>query len=374
MLSRSSFSRNLNLIRKWLMNMDSVGAKREAADEPDKRPEKAAKGNSDSASSSAATHQFSLLSGAFGHKGMKATLEDVEVQVHDLCAYSASLHGVRAAFYAVFDGHAGRNAADFCAENMARCIAVRIQKPLDNENVRAAIRDGFRETGSSSGSPAARTRRHSIAMSLQYDVPVFPLTSLRMICHADKLFLGLAAEKGWTDGCTAVTVTVINDVCFVGWVGDSKAILVRRETDADDARLKILELTSDHTCIKAKERERIVKAGGFVQDNRVNGIMEVTRSIGDAALKKAGVSSTPELQRVTLCARDEFLLLACDGLWAVFDKDDACQKAFKGLQAGIEPQEVAMSLVREAIRGRQAHDNVSAMIVRVRTRDDARPQ
>ena len=104
--------------------MDSVGAKREAADEPDKRPEKAAKGDSDSASSSAATHQFSLLSGAFGHKGMKATLEDVEVQVHDLCAYSASLHGVRAAFYAVFDGHAGRNAADFCAENMARCRRV----------------------------------------------------------------------------------------------------------------------------------------------------------------------------------------------------------------------------------------------------------
>jgi hypothetical protein len=50
--------------------------------------------------------------------------------------------------------------------------------------VRAAIRDGFKET--------------------------------------DKRFLALAAEKGWQDGCTAVTATIINDTCFLGWVGDSK--------------------------------------------------------------------------------------------------------------------------------------------------------
>jgi serine/threonine protein phosphatase PrpC len=47
----------------------------------------------------------------------------------------------------------------------------------------------------------------------------------------------------------------------------------------------------------------------------VNGIMEVSRSIGDSILKKSGVICTPEIQRITLCGRDEFLLLACDGLW-----------------------------------------------------------
>ena len=123
------------------------------------------------------------------------------------------------------------------ATDMAKIIAGKIEKPLDNENVRAAIRDGFKET--------------------------------------DKQFLRLAAEKEFKDGCTAVTATIINDVCFMAWVGDSKAILVRRETDAKDSKVKILELTKDHTCMVAKERERIVKAGGFVQDNRVNGIMEV---------------------------------------------------------------------------------------------------
>jgi hypothetical protein len=48
---------------------------------------------------------------------------------------------------------------------------------------------------------------------------------------------------------------------FVGWVGDSKAILVRRETDDKDSRLKILELTNDHTCMKVGVSGIGMKAG-----------------------------------------------------------------------------------------------------------------
>jgi hypothetical protein len=43
-----------------------------------------------------------------------------------------------------------------------------------------------------------------------------------------------------------------------------------------------------------------VKAGGFVSDGRVCGIMEVSRSIGDAALKSKGVSAVPETTRIAL--------------------------------------------------------------------------
>ena len=50
-------------------------------------------------------------------------------------------------------------------------------------------------------------------------------------------------------------------VMFVGWVGDSKAILVRRETDDKDSRLKILELTNDHTCMKVGVSGIGMKAG-----------------------------------------------------------------------------------------------------------------
>jgi serine/threonine protein phosphatase PrpC len=246
-----------------------------------------------------ASYGFDVQVGAFGNKGLKQHLEDTWTAVLDLGSAGEfpSLSTVRSAFFALYDGHAGRFASEFCAEKLHLNIASKIEHPTINENVRKAIFEGFKET--------------------------------------DNAFLALASTKNYKDGCTAVTATLVQDILFVAWVGDSKAVLARRETDDAQSRLKALNITKDHSCIQAKERDRIVKAGGFIENNRVsscqpeivhmfnptndivqvNGIMEVSRSIGDPVLKKSGVICVPEIQRITLCPRDEFMLLACDGLW-----------------------------------------------------------
>ena len=70
--------------------------------------------------------------------------------------------------------------------------------------------------------------------------------------------------------------------------------------------------------------------------------------------------------------RDNFFVLACDGLWRVFDNSQAVEFVSRHVQkqkqdddAGVlrDNADVAMALVREAIRGRQALDNVSAVVV-----------
>jgi serine/threonine protein phosphatase PrpC len=70
--------------------------------------------------------------------------------------------------------------------------------------------------------------------------------------------------------------------------------------------------------------------------------------------------------------RDEFFILACDGLWRVFDNSQAVDFVSKHVQKQKQDDEggvardnadAAMALVREAIRGRQALDNVSAVVV-----------
>ena len=53
--------------------------------------------------------------------------------------------------------------------------------------------------------------------------------------------------------------------------------------------LKAVTLTRDHLALHAVERSRIERSGGFVSaDGRLNGKMQVSRSFGDAALKKVG--------------------------------------------------------------------------------------
>jgi integrin-linked kinase-associated serine/threonine phosphatase 2C len=176
---------------------------------------------------------FDIYSGAFGNKGLKQHLEDTWTMVPDLSLAGdfPALTKTRSAFFALYDGHAGRSAAEFCAEKLHTNIASKIETPKENESVRKAIFDGFKET--------------------------------------DTNFLALAASKNYKDGCTAVTVTIVQDIMFVAWVGDSKAVLARRESEDAQSRVKALNITKDHSCIQAKERERIVKSGGFIENNRV---------------------------------------------------------------------------------------------------------
>lgn len=93
---------------------------------------------------------------------------------------------------------------------------------------------------------------------------------MHVVCVQDEESV-LISVRGGACACWCWSVSAAVLVCVCG----GKAILVRRETEDKDGKLKILELTKDHKCMIAKERERVTKAGGFIQDNRVNGIMEV---------------------------------------------------------------------------------------------------
>ena len=49
------------------------------------------------------------------------------------------------------------------------------------------------------------------------------------------------------------------------------------------------------------------------------GRIEVSRALGDRAFKRQGLSATPDVQAFVVGPRDEFMLLACDGFFSVFN-------------------------------------------------------
>lgn len=63
----------------------------------------------------------------------------------------------------------------------------------------------------------------------------------------DEEFLAEAAKAtpSWKDGCTAAVLLVVNEVIFSGNLGDSRAVLYRREGQESD--VKCVQLTKDHT-------------------------------------------------------------------------------------------------------------------------------
>ena len=83
-------------------------------------------------------------------------------------------------------------------------------------------------------------------------------------------------------GCTATVVNVSSDgLLTVKWVGDSRCVIKRRDGS-------VHALTTDHAAATHREEGlRIEKAGGavegaYVAAPRAEGLLQVTRSLGDA--------------------------------------------------------------------------------------------
>ena len=135
---------------------------------------------------------------------------------------------------------------------------------------------------------------------------------------------------------------------------------------------KAVGLCVDQNTESESEQERVVKDGGYIEwdgeDYRVGGILCVTRALGDYDVAKGeklrGISATPEITARTLDDDDEFMLLACDGLWDVFSAQSAVDFARRMLVQEHAPEVVCEGLVAEALK-RGSTDNVSVLLVRL---------
>jgi len=86
---------------------------------------------------------------------------------------------------------------------------------------------------------------------------------------------------------------------------------------------KVVEMSFDHSPSVEKEMKRIEKAGSKIVRGRVDGGLNLTRSIGDFKYKKRE-NMTPEEQAITanpdifeykLTDDIDFILMGCDGIW-----------------------------------------------------------
>ncbi|KAK7272359.1 hypothetical protein RJT34_28894 [Clitoria ternatea] len=133
-------------------------------------------------------------------------------------------------------------------------------------------------------------------------------------------------------GSTAVTIVKQGSNLFMGYIGDSRAIMGSK--DSNDS-LVAIQLTVDLKPDLPKEAERIKRCRGRVfalQDEpEVPRVwlpfddapgLAMARAFGDFCLKEYGVISIPEFSHRLLTDRDQFIVLASDGVWDVLSNEE----------------------------------------------------
>ena len=123
-------------------------------------------------------------------------------------------------------------------------------------------------------------------------------------------------------GCTAVVVLITPEHYFCANAGDSRAVLARKYVAEP--------LSHDHKPSNEEEKKRIEAADGFVEEDRVNGSLNLSRSLGDfdyksntdKDYKNQMVTCDPEVIIMERKSVDNFLILACDGIWDCLNNQD----------------------------------------------------
>lgn len=236
-------------------------------------------------------------------------------------------------FFGVYDGHGGDTTAKYCAAHLHRFV-------LDSEayktvDVTKSLKDGF----------------------VNLDKHLFHIDSTNRT------------------GCAAVVLFVHENTLYCANAGDSRCVLCRNG--------KATPLSYDHKPSNTGELHRIERAGGYVWNRRVNGILALSRAIGDYSFKansvlpweQQAVTSLPDVMSTPLnVEEDSFVVLACDGIWDVMTNEQVIQFIKVRMESGTALGTIAEELMDNCLSTQPfgiGCDNMSVIIVQLKAMKNA---
>lgn len=218
-------------------------------------------------------------------------MEDKHVALAEFNQLFGMQDGVERAYYAVFDGHGGVDAATYAAAHLH--VALRKQAALQSDTA-AAFKAAFK--------------------------------------HTDDMFRSKAKRERLRSGSTGVAVLIQGQELTVAWLGDSQAILVRKG--------EAVTLMEAHKPDREDEKQRIEDLGGcitFMGCWRVNGTYAVSRAIGDFD-QKPYVSGDADGSTIQLVGDEDYVLLACDGFFDAVKPSEVPQLVLDALRQPGDPE------------------------------------
>ena len=154
-------------------------------------------------------------------------------------------------------------------------------------------------------------------------------------------------------GNTATVVFINNRLLYCANVGDSSCCLIGKNAEF---------ISTDDKCTNKKEIKRIEKEGGQIVDDRLGGILAVTRGLGDFDLKTKGLISEPHIVKKLIDHNLNYCVLASDGVWDVLKPDEVAK-----ITQNRNVNELAKTIVETAI-DRGSEDNISCIVIELNKR------
>ncbi|KAG7283195.1 hypothetical protein CRUP_000557 [Coryphaenoides rupestris] len=288
-----------------------------------------------------------LRYGLSSMQGWRVEMEDAHTAVLGLPAPGMADWS----FFAVYDGHAGSRVAHYCSKHLLDHI-------LGASSGSGGAPAGEKPASNNSSGGTATAPAHPTVEAVK--------TGIRAgFLRIDEQMRSFSDLRNGVDrsGSTAVGVLLSPEHLFFINCGDSRAVLCRNA--------QVCFSTLDHKPCNPREKERIQNAGGSVMIQRVNGSLAVSRALGDFDYKCVDgkgqteqlVSPEPEVFEMARAPeQDQFVVLACDGIWDVMSNEELCNFVRSRLEVSHDLERVCNDVVDTCLH-KGSRDNMSVVLV-----------
>lgn len=244
-------------------------------------------------------------------------------------------------YFAIFDGHGGKDVASFLSINLHHFLIDEINNinfgTNDEENISniiESIKSAFMKID------------QNILSNENFTNDVGSTATLIFIYY-NNLNENILNNNN-DNGNKNVERTLI-----CANIGDSNGYLITKSN--------ISQITKPHKCEDTSEVQRIKGTGGIVFQGRIFGKLILTRTLGDKEMKKYGVIPVPDFYTKKIEKDDLFVIIASDGIWDVINEEELYKMGNeKELSSEIFSKKI-MDLAKE----RDTRDNSSCIVIKL---------
>ena len=298
-------------------------------------------------------------------QGWRRTMEDSHLVALDL-GTNKDTH-----IFGVFDGHGGIEVAEYVKNHFVE-IFINNSKYLKGD-IKSALKETFLTLDNNLQSIEAMKE---LTHSHEIFVKTYNLNDNENINNNDMENSDYIDNIAYNIGCTCNILVIYKNILYFANAGDSRSVLLKNKGEVNS-------MSIDHKPELPNEFNRIKKAGGRIIEGRVNGLLNLSRSIGDFQFKNRKdlkqeeqiVTCNPDILFENRSKNDDFVIMGCDGIWEcisntgiseyIYDKENNINNGNKNKELNLEKilEDLFERNIAKSDEEENGCDNMTAILI-----------
>lgn len=282
--------------------------------------------------------------------------------------------------FGVFDGHAGNICSVFLKENLVKSLEehVLFKELKDNQQENVLINSLFTDV-------FRNLDNHFYELYSKFDnvndgttanlIFITP-SNIHCINLGDSRSILVRNKNTWVNSDGIIYFNELSDVTpyatkteHFNLPSNFHMQLKNERVACDNSTIECIALSEDHKPDNFLESKRIMEAGGIIRQKyashpKTQISLATSRSFGDHMLKQQKlkspdiISNIPDIKSVERTENDNFIFVACDGIWDVFSNLEVCNFISNNNTTDVLEKLFDESLIRSS------KDNMSAILIK----------